>query len=172
MQCLRQGHFTLWLMEPQDDEASPGARKLDPYSAERIAAARGESDVSGGASGERERARPAKMSRAKLALALGCGILVLVVVLILATGGPMQLDMFETRDWMVQGPQAIEGRTCVRVYGGDGFIAVCREAESEYSCWHPDKTLPGGRVPTWSRMDRDDGDCGGAVAEVIYWSSL
>jgi hypothetical protein len=59
-------------VEPQKDAHSSGSpRKVDPFWAEQIAAARREGNPSGTASPEREPIPPAKFSRAKLAWVLG-----------------------------------------------------------------------------------------------------
>jgi hypothetical protein len=58
-------------VEPQEDEASLSARKVDAYWAEKIAAARRESDARRSASAERDGARQAKASRSMWAWVLG-----------------------------------------------------------------------------------------------------
>jgi hypothetical protein len=63
-------------VEPQKDAHSSGSpRKVDPFWAEQIAAARREGNRIGTASLEREPIPPAKLSRAKLAWVLGWPVL-------------------------------------------------------------------------------------------------
>jgi hypothetical protein len=104
----------------------------------------------------------------------------LVIALVVGAKAFAPGDMFSGRDWMVQGPpHSIQGQegagNCVRVYGGNvpsGYVAVCRDlTANQYSCWAP----AGGsasKVTAWSRMDDGDGNCRGAVGEVVYQNSL